>query len=159
MLKSSGPVYTPIVTRYPPSTCSSFKLRSLSLILATLSFSNFRASLSCFVSRRSGTSLVCELEPIPKKERSGLLPLPVLELYNVGLSVEGDAGPLPPPVESTSRADGCDSEPRDSLVGLFPIVQRGDPQEPDQQDIEEQSLLNVPQIWKMGSSSGCWLRD
>jgi hypothetical protein len=74
LLKSSVPVYTPIVTKYPPSTCSSFILLSRSLALATLSFSNFLASLSCFVSRLSGTGLLAvELDPMPKKDKSGLL--------------------------------------------------------------------------------------
>lgn len=129
LLKSSVPVYTPIVTKYPPSTCSSFILRSRSFSRATRSFSSFRASLSCFVSLRSGCSGLVLLDPIPKNDRSGLLPLPPRTVYTAGL---GDVGPLPGLVV---RPRGfCESGPRDSLELLLPILQSGlrIPRQPDQ---------------------------
>jgi hypothetical protein len=141
LLKSSGPVYTPIVTKYPPSTCSSLRLLSLSFTLATLSFSSFRASLSCFVSLRSGTS-ACELDPMPRNERSGLLPLWPREAY-IGCGccpAVGEAGPLAPP-SCSCRFEVVDGEsgPRGELV-LLPMMQILDPQPSHQLDIENRMV-------------------
>lgn len=57
--KSSLPLYMPMVTRKPPSTCSSRILRSRSFSLATLSRSRRLASRSWRVSRRCSGSAVC----------------------------------------------------------------------------------------------------
>ena len=105
-------------------------LLSRSFALATLSFSCFLASLSCFVSRRSGTSALA-LDPIPRNERSGLLLRWLREEYTCAFCLPvGDAGPLVPPAESTCRrvvGDG-DSGPRDSFVLAFPMLQTYDPE-------------------------------
>lgn len=84
LLKSSGPVYTPSVTRNPPSTPSSFRLRSRSWTRNARSFSSFRASLSALVSLRgSRAGSRSTLSPpllMPRKDRSWRLPLPLREL-------------------------------------------------------------------------------
>lgn len=83
LLKSSGPVYVPSVTRQPPSMCSSRKLRSRSLSRACRSFSSFLASRSCFVSRGRSGAAGCasrSRDVRPRKLKSGLLPRPCREL-------------------------------------------------------------------------------
>ena len=124
LLKSSIPTYTPCVTRYPPSTCSSLILRSRSLSLVTLSFSNLRASLSCFVSRLASRLEVSGslLPPIPRNERSGRLPLRGLDarLGRGGKSVGGGKGSDLPAalVDWLARPP----DPRDSFVCELPMV-------------------------------------
>ena len=82
LLKSSGPVYVPRVTRYPPSTPSSRILRSRSFNRACLSFSSFLASLSCFVSRGlSGAFAPSRSRTSPRNGSSGLLPRATLVVY------------------------------------------------------------------------------
>lgn len=116
LLKSSGPMYVPSVTRKPPSTPSSRILRSRSFSRATRSFSRLRASLSCLVSRRgSSVGRACSLllEPRCKKDRFCLLLRPLRKLYT-GLGASLLAVP-----EREREADG-----RWSLLelGEFPMV-------------------------------------
>lgn len=84
LLKSSGPVYVPNVTKKAPSTPSSFMLRSRSCALSTRSFSSLRASRSALVSRRGSRagsrSALLLPPPMPRNDRSWRLPLPLLEL-------------------------------------------------------------------------------
>lgn len=76
LLKSSVPVYVPSVTKYPPSTPSSFRLLSLSFFLCSHSFSSFLFSRSCLVSLLGSGWLgsLSGCPPMPRKDRSGLLP-------------------------------------------------------------------------------------
>ena len=61
------------------------------------------------------------LEPIPRKDRSCLLPLPDRPAYTVCLSLEA-VGVFGSPAESGRRDDG-ELGPRDSREPLLPIVQ------------------------------------
>lgn len=104
LLKSSGPVYVPSVTKKAPSTPSSLMLRSRSCALSARSFSSLRASRSAFVSRRGSSagsrSALLLLPPMPRNDRSCLLPLPLLALYSPtplpDLSCDGPPGPAAP---------------------------------------------------------------
>jgi hypothetical protein len=131
LLKSSGPVYVPKVTRKPPSTPSSRTLRSRSCARCCRSLSSFRASRSALVSRLgSNAASRSELAPMPRKERSGLLPRPLREFPYT---------PLPDLAcrEDSSRPDALgevawrlldgrpgprDEAGRDSFAWLFPIA-------------------------------------
>lgn len=133
LLKSSGPVYVPSVTKNAPSTPSSLMLRSRSCALSTRSFSSLRASRSALVSRRgSSAGSRSVLPPMPRKDRSGLLPRPFLALYSPtplpDLSCDDPLGPEVPAVEvaATCALDRRTWPPReggcDSLPWLLPIV-------------------------------------
>lgn len=130
LLKSSGPVYVPRVTKNAPSTPSSLILRSRSCALSTRSFSSLRASRSALVSRRGSSagsrSAWLLLPPMPRKDRSCLLPLPLLALYSPtplpDLSCDDPLGPEVPAGEVAAtcaldrrtwppREGGCDSLP------------------------------------------------
>lgn len=105
-------------------------LRSRSWPLSTLSFSSLRASRSAFVSRRGSRtgsrSGLLLLLPMPRNDKSCLLPLPLLALYNPtplpDLSCDDPLGPDEPPVGEVDEAwalgrrtwpleGGCDSLP------------------------------------------------
>jgi hypothetical protein len=131
LLKSSGPVYVPSVTKKPPSTPSSRILRSRSWALRTRSFSSLRASLSALVSRRgssAGSRSAFPL-PMPKNDKSCLLPRPLREVYtllcdrsrwgvSVGPDVVGEVG-LRCLVE---RVCPCEDPGCDSFAWLFPML-------------------------------------
>jgi hypothetical protein len=135
LLKSSGPVYVPNVTKNAPSTPSSLMLRSRSCALSTRSFSSLRASRSAFVSRRgsrAGSRSALLLPPMPRKDRSCLLPLPLLALYSptplLDLSCDDPLGPeaLVGDVAEAWALDRRTWPPReggcDSLPWLLPML-------------------------------------
>lgn len=99
---------------------SSRMLRSRSCALRTRSFSNFRASLSAFVSRR-GSRAGSRGSELPPRPRNDELPRPFLELYTplpvrsceapLGAAVVGEMTCWALDRRVCPRDEGCDSFP------------------------------------------------